>query len=58
MNGRATDLSMPMIGAIALGAGLLYFWNPVGGPRRRALAQDKTSSFFHQFGDDSCHFAV
>jgi uncharacterized membrane protein len=44
-------ISVGVIGALGLGAGLMYILDPHMGRRRRALARDKMIRFAHKTGD-------
>jgi uncharacterized membrane protein len=44
-------ISLGVIGALGLGAGLMYILDPHMGRRRRALARDKMIRFAHKTGD-------
>jgi hypothetical protein len=39
------------LGSMGIGAGLMYFLDPVWGKRRHALLRDQVVSFFHQIDD-------
>ncbi len=48
-NDRPTN-AMTLLAGIGIGAALMYFIDPVGGGRRRALARDKATSAIHSVG--------
>jgi hypothetical protein len=43
--------AVPMLAGAGVGAGLMYFFDPQGGRRRRALARDKMVHLAHQAED-------
>lgn len=48
-NDRPTN-AMTLLAGIGIGAALMYFIDPVGGGRRRAVARDKATSAVHSAG--------
>lgn len=51
--GLKSDLSQVVaaVGLLALGAGLMYVFDPIAGRRRRALARDKALHGYHEVSD-------
>ena len=42
---------LPTLGAIGIGAGLMYMMDPEEGPRRRAMVRDKFTHWGHEAED-------
>lgn len=46
-----TKTILPAIGAMGIGAGLMYMLDPEEGPRRRAMVRDKMMHWGHEAED-------